>query len=267
MAFELQAVDRRKLYLSIVSQLVEAIQSGSLEPGSAVPAERVLAESLGVSRTSVREAIRVLEHAGILDVRTGIGTFVAEDALTHAALLRGRAAAKGDQSPLDIVVVRCGLEPISAAEAALHRTERDLAALRAKLKKNEEAVAAGMDPRPVDLEFHRLVAAASHNSVLIALMTQLLNMMSGVTWQSFADRSRHWPGRPHENLVDHRAVMDAIVEHEPERAQDAMKHHLAGVRANIIAEAARQAESADPRRGRVISKDGGASDELQRAQA
>lgn len=241
MQFALQTVDRTKVSLSIVTQLVEAIQAGAFAPGSALPAERGLASQLGVSRTSVREAIRVLEHAGVLDVRTGIGTFVSEDALTHAAFLRARAAAEGDQSPLDIVVVRCGLEPVSAEEAALHRGEGDLDALRAVLAENETTVATGGDPRPVDLEFHRLLAAASHNSVLIALMTQLLNMMRGATWQAYADRSRRWTGRPQENLDDHRAVVNAIAERDPVLARAAVMHHLEGVKANIVAEAAREA--------------------------
>ena len=79
----------------------------------------------------MREAIRVLEHAGVLDVRTGSGTFVSEASISSSTLLRTRAVLSGDQSPLDVVVARRALEPACAEAAALNRHEGDLEALRA----------------------------------------------------------------------------------------------------------------------------------------
>src|ERR1700733_9978009 len=94
--FQLREVDRGKIYLSIVDQVVEGIRSGAFHPGTALPPERTLALRLGVSRTSVREAVRVLEHAGVLDVRTGSGTYVTRDAMSKSMFLRIEAVASGE---------------------------------------------------------------------------------------------------------------------------------------------------------------------------
>src|SRR5947208_5125263 len=124
--FELRAVDRQKLYASIVDQLVEGIRAGVFPPGRALPPERALAERLRVSRSSLREAIRVLEHAGVLDVRTGSGTYVSEYGASSAAALRAHAASIGEHSPLDVVVARRSVEPVCAELAAVNRQRRDV---------------------------------------------------------------------------------------------------------------------------------------------
>src|SRR5947208_16503981 len=98
MSFQLRTIDREKLYRGIVDQILEGIQSGAFEPLSALPAERLLAEQLGVSRASLREAIRVLEHAGVLDVRTGSGTFVSEYGRSKGSMLRAHSALVADDT-------------------------------------------------------------------------------------------------------------------------------------------------------------------------
>jgi DNA-binding FadR family transcriptional regulator len=126
MTFELRAVGRSKVSDAIVEQILEGIRSGAFGPGTVLPPERSLAERFGVSRGSVREAIRSLEYAGILDVRTGSGTFVAGAGATKAAALRARAALVGEHSPLDLVVARRAIEPVCAGLAAMNRSQADL---------------------------------------------------------------------------------------------------------------------------------------------
>jgi GntR family transcriptional repressor for pyruvate dehydrogenase complex len=94
--FQLTAIDKPRVYDSIVDQLLEGIRSGAFPPGSVLPAERELAARFGVSRGSVREAIRVLEHSGVVDVRTGSGTYIAEAGLSQATALRAHAALLGE---------------------------------------------------------------------------------------------------------------------------------------------------------------------------
>src|SRR5438477_10102719 len=129
MVFEIRAVDKTKLYTSIVDQIVEGVRAGAFAPGTALPAERALAARLGVSRASLREAIRVLEHAGVLDVRMGSGTYVVEDGPSPKSVLRTHAALIGAHSPLDITLARCALEPSGAAQAPLTRHDSDSAIL------------------------------------------------------------------------------------------------------------------------------------------
>src|SRR5919201_6010956 len=112
MSFQFRTIDRTKLYASIVDQIVDGVRAGAFLPGRPLPAERALAAQLGVSRSSLREAIRVLEHAGVVDVRTGSGTYVSERGVSKAAMLRAQAAMVGEHSPLDVVAARRALEPV-----------------------------------------------------------------------------------------------------------------------------------------------------------
>lgn len=235
MAF--RTVDRNKIYVSIVDQIVDGIRSEVFAPGAVLPPERVLAEQFGVSRTSVREAIRVLEHAGVLDVRTGSGTYVAESALSSASILRTRATLEGDQSPLDLIVARRGIEPLSAEIAATQRRDRDLRAIAQIIDQHEAVVDGDGDPREIDIAFHLAIAEASHNMVLRLVADQLAGIMRQGTWQEFTDRSRHKAGRPRLNLEHHRAIYEAIRDQQPERARGAMLEHLENVELSVLAEA------------------------------
>src|SRR5262249_51851373 len=151
-SFELRAVDRSKLYSGIVDQLVDGIRAGGFPPGSALPSERVLAAQLGVSRTSVREAIRVLEHAGVLDVRTGSRPSGREAGRPNASRRRAGAAVLGDHSPLDVLVARRALEPLGAELAAVNRRSRDLVFLHGTIEQQEALIQQGADPAEVDMD-------------------------------------------------------------------------------------------------------------------
>ena len=125
MSDPLKSIEREKLYLEIVEQILDAITSGAFPRGSALPPERIMASQLGVSRASVREAIRVLEHAGVLDVRMGSGTFVVEDGPSPKSVLRTRAALIGEHSPLDIsharLCARAGCRSTGGAQPTRQR--------------------------------------------------------------------------------------------------------------------------------------------------
>jgi DNA-binding FadR family transcriptional regulator len=249
MTFEFKVVDRPKLYMSIVAQILEGIRSGAYVPGGALPTERLLAERFGVSRTSVREALRVLEHAGIVDVRTGSGSYVTDTALSSPALLRAKAAVEGDVSPLDVVIARQAVEPACAEQAALNRKERDLTRLRSLALVHEGVVQEGGDPREIDISFHLAVGEATGNPALADLMHHIAGIMRHPTWQHFTDRSRRKPGRPEKNLVDHRAILDAIERGDGSAAREAVLQHLADVQSSVLAEASPNDTRTDVARG------------------
>ncbi len=236
MAFELRIVDRTKLYTSIVDQIIDGVRAGAFPPGQALPAERALAAQLGVSRSSLREAIRVLEHAGVLDVRTGSGTFVSEAGVSKAALLRAQAALIGEHSPLDIVVARRALEPVCAELAAVHRHRHDVELLRAKIHEQAELNRRREDPEKVDLSFHVAVAAASQNPVLLALVERVVEIMRQGTWRTLKHRSRARPGGAERYLEQHRAILVAIERFDANGAARAMRHHLDAIEAGLLAE-------------------------------
>lgn len=227
MSFQLQSIDRTRLYRSIVDQILDGIETGAFPPGSALPAERLLAARLGVSRGPVREAIRVLEHAGVLDVRTGSGTYVTTAGATRAVALRAHAALVGEHSPLDVVTARRALEPVCAEVAASQRSARDLARLRDAITAQADATAPS-EAAEADLAFHLTLASATHNPVLAILVERLAEMMRTGLWAELKYREREHAATERD-LREHGAVLAAVEAGEPSRAAEAMRRHLDSV--------------------------------------
>jgi GntR family transcriptional regulator, transcriptional repressor for pyruvate dehydrogenase complex len=210
---------------SAIDKIKEMIMSGELRPGDRLPKEADLAERLGLSRNSLREAVKALSLIRVLDVRQGDGTYVTSlqprlllDALTFVVDFHR------DDTVLEFFEVRRILEPASAAMAARNMTDGDIAKLRAVLDELPE------DPTAEelvanDLEFHRQIAAGSGNSVLCSLIESL----SGPT-----TRARIWRGLTQEGAVaktrdQHWAICDAIAAREPQVAAAWATVHVAGV--------------------------------------
>lgn len=232
LSFQLQSIDRTRLYRSIVDQILDGIETGAYPPGVALPAERVLAAGLGVSRGPVREAIRVLEHAGVLEVRTGSGTYVTAAGASRAAALRAHAALAGEQSPLDVIAARRALEPAGAELAAAQRHPGDLAAMQESLT----AQAGATTPEEVaeaDLAFHLALAGATRNPVFAQLMEHLAGMMRTGLWAEFKYRERE-RGASERDLREHGAVLDAVEHRHPGRAAEAMSSHLDSVERELL---------------------------------
>jgi GntR family transcriptional repressor for pyruvate dehydrogenase complex len=236
MSFQLRTIDREKLYRGIVEQILEGIQSGAFQPLTALPAERLLAEQLGVSRASLREAIRVLEHAGVLDVRTGSGTYVTEDGRSKASMLRAQSALTGEHSPLDVLAARRALEPACAALAAMHRHQRDLDQLRHAFEDHAEREAAGEDPFEPDLSFHIAIASATHNPVLQMLVERVAELMRQQSWQEFRLRQLGHAGRGQDYVQQHEAILAAVDAGNDRDASAEMNAHLDAVEVGLLAE-------------------------------
>jgi GntR family transcriptional repressor for pyruvate dehydrogenase complex len=208
-----------------IEKLKGMIVSGDLRPGERLPREADLATSLGLSRSSLREAVRALSLVRILDVRQGDGTYVsslASDSLLDA--LNFIVEFHRDASVLELLEVRRILEPAASARAAVSISAESITALEALLNRAtpqssvEELVKA-------DVEFHRAIAVAAGNTVLASLIESL----SGPT-----QRARVWRGMTQEGalertLDEHRAIFDAISRRDPEMARTWATVHIAGV--------------------------------------
>jgi GntR family transcriptional repressor for pyruvate dehydrogenase complex len=234
MAFQLREVDRAKLYTSIVDQILEGIRSSTFVPGKALPPERILAERLGVSRSSVREAIRVLEYAGVLDVRTGSGTYVTNASLSDAMTLRAHAALIGEQSPLDVMVARRALEPLCAKLAAQNHNRQDLRKLNAAVGEQAALVESGEDSTNADLAFHLAIAAASRNPTLAMLMERLVDIMHQHLWREMKHQKLERAGIQQRFLEAHRTILGYVDARDAERAARAMEKHLVAVEAGMV---------------------------------
>ncbi|HEX3789520.1 MAG TPA: FadR/GntR family transcriptional regulator [Pseudonocardiaceae bacterium] len=208
-----------------IEKIKEMIVSGALRPGDRLPREADLAERLGLSRNSLREAVKALSLIHVLDVRQGDGTYVTS--LEPALLLDAMGFVidfHRDDTVLDFLEVRRILEPAATAMAATRISEDQVAELRDLLDR------LGPDPSVEelvanDLEFHRRIALCSGNQVLCSLVDGL----SGPT-----QRARIWRGLTQEaavarTLAEHRAICDALSAGQPEVAQAWATVHIAGV--------------------------------------
>jgi GntR family transcriptional regulator, transcriptional repressor for pyruvate dehydrogenase complex len=157
----LTSLRRSPLVDLAVSQLREQVLSGQWPVGSRLPAETELAQRLEVGRSTIREAIRALVHAGLLETRQGSGTYVRSVTPGADWEPRLRRAAV-----LEVYEVREALEVQAARLAARRRTETDIAALRACLAERERVRADVASFVEADLDFHRAVVAAAHNPLL-----------------------------------------------------------------------------------------------------
>ncbi|MEU6034341.1 FCD domain-containing protein [Actinomadura sp. NPDC047616] len=163
----LRTARRSSLVDQVIEQLRSEITAGAWPVGAKIPPEPALAASLGVGRNTVREAVRALTHAGLLDSRQGDGTYVRATSEMSGAVRRRLQAAE----LAEILEVRRGLEVEAARLAAARRTDADIAAIAAALARRDAAWASGDHAVFVeaDLAFHTAVVEATHNRVLTDL--------------------------------------------------------------------------------------------------
>lgn len=208
-----------------IATIKAMIVAGELNPGDRLPPEKDLSERLGVSRNSLREAVKSLEFIHVLDVRRGDGTFVTS--LEPRQLLEAMSFVVDlhrDRSVLEIFEVRRVLEPHAAGVAATLIGDAELDALAASLA----SVDASTDvDRMVahDLEFHRIISAASGN----AYLSSLLDSMSGATTRARIWRGLTQEGSADRTLSEHAAILKALREHNVEMTRAALAVHIGGI--------------------------------------
>lgn len=212
---------RRGFTTDTVSAIKGMILDGRLRPGDQLPSERALSEALGVSRPTVREAIRSLQAMNIVETRQGLGTFVAS--LSVEELLRPLqfALALSDFAMEHLFEVRLMLEPGAAALAAERATDAELEGLR---ECGERGGAEGLEPdelAKLDIELHDRIAAAAHNP----LLERLLASISELARESRGYTAR-LPGVSAKTASEHDAIVAAITARDPDRARLAMTAHI-----------------------------------------
>lgn len=217
---------RVRLREQIADHIQSLIAAHQLQAGAQLPSERELAQLLGVSRHTVREAIGALIERGIIVMKAGSGTFVAD--LQPASITDSleRYLTLGSCSYRDWVELREILEPEAAAMAARSATAEDVARLAALVDRIEQP----FEPNDVaahsvvDSEFHAAIAIATHNGLIAAIMAALQTANC-----SFIRAQTETVWLP-EGAASHRPVYAAIAAHDPGRARAAMKDHLGYLR-------------------------------------
>lgn len=210
-----------------IVKIKDMILAGELKPGDRLPPEKELSEALGLSRSSLREAVKALEIIHVLDVRRGDGTYVTS--LKPEVLLGAMsfmADIHQDASVLELFAVRRILEPAAAAMACGRVTPADVARLRSLLA--EVAAGTSVDDLVAhDLIFHRSVCELSGN----AYLTSLLDTLSGSTLRARVWRGLTEEGSVERTLTEHRGIVDALESGDAELVSSRVTVHVSGVAA------------------------------------
>ncbi len=215
----LQTVEPRRLYRQIAEQIARLIGSGECARGSRLPSERELATLLGVSRTSVREAVISLEIAGLVEVRVGSGIFVTGP-IAAAADIRGD---KGP-APFELLDARKLVEGEIAALAAANAGPADVAGLQESIARMTAHVDDFAIREDADRDFHFGIANATGNGSLELVVEGLWNQRSEL-WGRL-QRHFHTDALARQTIGDHAAILAAIAARDPGAARAAMHQHL-----------------------------------------
>ena len=209
----------------IIGQIRSLISSGVLKPGDRLPSERKLAEHLGVSRSQIREAIRKLEFYGILKTLPQSGTTVSGLGIVALEGLISDVLKLEKSDFHSLIETRILLETEAAYKAAVRRSDEDIENIETALKAYELKRLNNDVAIDEDFMFHMKIAEASKNSVLISLMLiitpELLHQYNKL---EVCD-----PKKNDQRISEHRAIVEAIKEQDPEKALGMMRHHLGDI--------------------------------------
>lgn len=240
----IQAIQNRRLYLQIAEQLRAAIEGGEYPPGSHLPPERELSKLLGVSRTSVREALIALEIGGLVRVRVGSGVEVLAPAEADeegegstapwetdpelAAELDLGQDLEREVPPFALLEARRLVEPEAAALAAVNASDEQLAGIAEAFLRNVHDNLEGSRTHPGDRLFHIRIAEASGNPAYALLLRHLLGHRYGTLFQRL--QTLYTPAdMPRRSEHEHKAILDALQRRDADAARQAMAAHLDAV--------------------------------------
>ena len=222
-------VSSERISRQVVQQFQQMMRDGVLSQGDKLPAERELAEQFNVSRNSVREALRELDLLGLIESRHGEGTFVRQP--TASQLMAPFQAVIELSAPAvhSVMEFRMTFEPGVASLAAANLAPAGEEQLQAALDAFERAVNDGGPVESLDADFHLAVAQATGNPAVIAVHGAVDELLRGMR-SRLARSSYH----PHDKSVaGHRALFDAILARDPDRAGRAMREHLVDVAGDL----------------------------------
>jgi GntR family transcriptional repressor for pyruvate dehydrogenase complex len=218
-------IERKLLSQEIIQRILDEIRTGNLNPGDSLPSERELALQFGVSRPSVREALRVLTYMRVVEVRQGDGNYIGSLAPQHLAQpLEEILQLLNDVTCLEILEARCYIEGAVAGLAALHADDATLAELDQSLARAEKCVESPEAFLEADLELHNIIVEATQNPILISLNASIVSM--GIETRK---RTVYIPGVREQALERHKAIVDAIRQKDPELSRKTMEAHIRDV--------------------------------------
>jgi len=227
MSVAFQRIETKKKSTRVAEQVAEAIRRGVYHVGDRLPPERVIAEQMGVSRPSVREALSALQLAGVLESRPGDGTYVARipDEFGYRVL----SLLEESESPVEAIEARRVLEEAVVSSAARRMTEEALRAIQAPLERMRDAAsrASFEDFSASNVAFHLAIARATGNS----LIERAIRLVVEVMGQQLALELRRRDYTPDSTFFAeafrvHEELYDALALRDPRNAAAAMARHF-----------------------------------------
>jgi GntR family transcriptional regulator, transcriptional repressor for pyruvate dehydrogenase complex len=219
----LKVVRPKRIYEQIAEQIETLVRDGTFAPGARLPGERELAEMLGVSRPSLREALIALETAGLIETRIGDGTYVRTDLAGGRVFpLSGRDMGPG---PLEQFEARRAVECAAAELAATRADAEDRAVLSASLARMRTLVASGTNPADEHRVFHVRLGDASRNGILAGAVRELWRLRQEPMWDLLRRKVEN-PASWNAGIAFRSRLMDAIDARDGAAARREMETHF-----------------------------------------
>ncbi|MGN6359570.1 MAG: FadR/GntR family transcriptional regulator [Thermomicrobiales bacterium] len=227
--------NRPRRYEDAARAIRDYIVEHQLRPGDMLPSERQIQQQLGISRASVREALRVLQNMGLVEARHGKGLFVKQVDFTPLIDAYIDSLGQIDESFLHLLQIREVLELGAAKIAARERTPDELAALAAVLAAMRQRIELGETALGEDLEFHNQLVRVAHNPLLDRLYSAITPFLLAVRERATdgGSRAADWQ----RAYQAHAAIFQAVSEQDAARAVGLMQDHLATVRQDLLSAA------------------------------
>ncbi len=215
------AIQSRRLYRQVADQIRSQIEHGQLGVGERLPGERELAEELGVSRPTIREALIALEVEGLVHIRMGSGVYVARSTREKTVLLQPEDL----EGPFELLRARALIECAIAEEAARTVKPENVEAMDEVLTQMARTFNKPQVSIALDRTFHTTIAGIVGNAALDRVVGELFDQRMTPYFTKLASYFES-PASWREAFEEHRAVRDAIAAGDPARAKAAMQHHL-----------------------------------------
>jgi GntR family transcriptional repressor for pyruvate dehydrogenase complex len=223
-------VRNERLYEKIVTQIRKLIEDGKLQPGDRLPGERALAQTLGCSRTSLREACRVLESEGLIVSKPGGGRYIQQVDQNIKLEYRFNTVDMIEKSAvIYFLEARETLEPKIAELASQRATAENIEKMEQVLLKMKEKLKYPDEMVEADSSFHLALAEATQNFVFVSMMEANLNMNRQVRKQTLNSKERY-----EQSLDEHRAILEAVKAKDVKKAIEATHIHLLHIRNNVL---------------------------------
>jgi GntR family transcriptional repressor for pyruvate dehydrogenase complex len=219
-----QPIETTRLSDEAVLQIKSLIVQGALRPGDKLPSERKLMKKLSVSRSSIREAFRILEGLGLVEVKPGRGAFVTDTSKRRELLSKWTSwLLEHRQEAVDLLEVRQAFEPTAAAFAAERIEDSELEAIGKTLTIMENSGRAGDIESAVqaDIKFHDLISQATHNTLLIKLSESVNHALLEIRYGYFQD-----PDNILSSWQHHCQIVEALKRRDPKAVTEAMLVHV-----------------------------------------